>query len=102
MRRGWGCCRYPLAPRPPFSGGQKRETGRCLRRPSSDEQNVENAPNAPIPFVWNSSRIGRRIDRRVDCRIRCNSCGIEVAWSLRKGTKGMKSEDIMAVIENRD
>ena len=70
-----------------------------MRRPSSDDPKVE---NAPILFVWSSRRIGRRIDRRVDRRIRCNSCGIEVAWSLRKGTEEMKAEDIMAVIENRD
>ena len=63
---------------------------------------MENAPNAPILFVWSSHRTGRRIGRRVDRRLWCNSCDIGVAWSLKKETEGVKNEDIMAVIENRD
>ena len=70
-----------------------------MRRPSSDDQNIENAPTAPILFVWVSSRTGRRINRRIPC----SSRGIGAAWLLlRKGTEEMKTEDIMAVIENRD
>ncbi len=70
---------------------------------SSDDQNVENAPTAPILFGWVSSRIGRWIVRGIPCGYRV----IVAAWLLRKGKDGMKREDmeredIMATIENRD